>query len=330
MNSPILLVDDNVDFAETTGEALRRRGFEVVTATDGYAAADQLQKHQFNLMISDIVMPGMNGPQLIGYAKQRWPDLKVIMVSGEATAVTKGRLKDLGADGFLEKPFRMQKLLAMVKSEMKAPVKAPVEHKKRILIADDNREFLESATEYLSTRGYEVTAVGDGSRAWQSVRRDHLYYAIVLDINMPRMDGIETVKAIRQVDRGVNIVCISGEAFKGEMEAAAEFGANSFLPKPFAMEKLASLIEKKADRAPVVSEHTIACQSFGRAPTGGAVKEWARQFNSCPVAVCGIAVALLLVCVMFILSNVPNVTLNESPENQVNRLIRAIELDWGR
>jgi DNA-binding NtrC family response regulator len=75
-------------------------------------------------------MPGMNGPLLFGYAKQRWPELKVIMVSGEATIGTLGRLKDLGADLFLEKPFRIQKLLAMVKSETKTPVTAPVEPKK--------------------------------------------------------------------------------------------------------------------------------------------------------------------------------------------------------
>ena len=70
---------------------------------------------------------------------------------------------------------------------MRVPVNVPVTHKKRILIADDNREFRESAIEYLEAKGYEVTAAGDGAKAWQNVRYEYPYYAIVLDINMPRM-----------------------------------------------------------------------------------------------------------------------------------------------
>jgi DNA-binding response OmpR family regulator len=329
MGNPILLVDDNVDFMQTTGEALRQHGFDVATAMDGYAAADQLRKNKFSLMISDIVMPGMNGPQLFCYAKQRWPELKVIMVSGEATAVTKERLKDIGADGFLEKPLRMKKLLAMVKSQMNAPFNAPLAHKKRVLIADDNRELRYSITKYLEAKGYEVTAAADGSKVWQTVRCEYPYHAIVLDINMPKMDGVETVDAIRQVDGQVNIICISGEAFKDEIDDAMELGANSFLPKPFSMEKLVSLIEKKADNGPFLIERPIAGRSAGQVHAGG-FSTWAHQLRSCPLAVCGIAVTLLLVCIMIIMLSAQRMTISESLEQQLNRLIRAVELDWGR
>jgi DNA-binding response OmpR family regulator len=329
MGNQILLVDDNLDFMETAGEALRRSGFEVVTAQDGHAAVDQLQKNKFSLMISDIVMPGMNGPQLFGYAKQRWPELKVIMVSGEATAVTKERLKDLGADYFLEKPLRMKKLLAMVKSQMNAPVNAPIVHKKRVLIADDNRELRDSAIKYLEAKGYEVTAAADGQNVWQIVRSEYPYYAIVLDINMPKMDGVETVDAIREVDSQVNIICISGEAFKDEIDDAMELGANSFLPKPFTMEKLVSLIEKKVDNGSFLIERPIAGCSAGQVHAGG-VSTWAHQLRSCPLAVCGIAVTLLLVCIMIIMLSAQRMTIGDSLEQQLNRLIRAVELDWGR
>ena len=131
------------------------------------------------------------------------------------------------------------------------------------------------------------------------------------------------------MDRQVNIICISGEAFKGEIDSAMEFGANGFLPKPFAMEKLAFLIEKKAETGPVVIEHMIARRSAGRFSAGG-IKIWAHQFRSCPLVVCGIAFTLLLVCIMLLLSDLRNVKFSESPEHQLNRLIRAVELDWGR
>ena len=65
------------------------------------------------------------------------------------------------------------------------------------------------------------------------------------------MDGLETVKAIREVDRQVNIILVSGGPFADEIENALDFGACSFLRKPFAMEKLVRLMEKKPMSGPL-------------------------------------------------------------------------------
>jgi len=81
MNKRILLVDDEADFLDVVGEFLQEQGYDVVTAPNGAAALDILQKEAFDLLLSDINMPGMKGFELLLEAHKRWPAMRRALIT---------------------------------------------------------------------------------------------------------------------------------------------------------------------------------------------------------------------------------------------------------
>lgn len=111
----LLLVDDNLDLLEVTADLFRESGLDVLTAASGEQALDLLQSTpHVDVLITDVVMPGMNGIELGYEVRRRLPGLKVVLVSGYPNpAMQSGRLQDFS---FLRKPYRMvevMRLLAM-------------------------------------------------------------------------------------------------------------------------------------------------------------------------------------------------------------------------
>jgi two-component system cell cycle sensor histidine kinase/response regulator CckA len=114
---PILLVEDEAPLLRLAERALRRAGFEVMTAGCAEEALEAIERGQADpiAMVSDVVMPGMDGLELAARLRQRWPDLPVLLVSGYAEAAL-GR--DLGAERIhlLAKPYSLGALVAELRS----------------------------------------------------------------------------------------------------------------------------------------------------------------------------------------------------------------------
>ena len=115
--------------------------------------------------------------------------------------------------------------------------------RKRVLIADDNVEFLEILAILLAKQGFDVTKVRNGSHAYEKILK-HEYDLVVLDVRMPKMNGIEAVRAIRERNPGVYILIISGEATREEITDALEYGADRFLAKPLGIKRLIEEIQQ--------------------------------------------------------------------------------------
>ena len=114
----ILVVDDEVALAETLRDLLMFHGYEVEIATNGIQAQSILDKQQFDLVISDIRMPMMDGMQLLSYINQNHRGTPVILISGfsdydEKTASEKG------ARGLVSKPMDVENLIKLVKTNLR-------------------------------------------------------------------------------------------------------------------------------------------------------------------------------------------------------------------
>jgi DNA-binding response OmpR family regulator len=111
-------VDDDSQFLEILTILLRRSGFEVARAPDGLEALQMLEKEAFDLVISDIDMPGANGFELCQRlrADARWREAPVILMSGSIEEDQEQRAMQAGATAFIKKPFSAQILLAKVKA----------------------------------------------------------------------------------------------------------------------------------------------------------------------------------------------------------------------
>jgi CheY-like chemotaxis protein len=118
-----------------------------------------------------------------------------------------------------------------------------MEEKRKILLVDDNDALIEVLTIGLECRGYIVATATDGWEAMKIIFNNHCD-VLLLDINMPRMDGITTVKALRKSDPYTHILLISGEADDFKIRQALQNGANGFLAKPFSMDALLGQLGK--------------------------------------------------------------------------------------
>src|SRR5262249_20908353 len=118
----ILLVEDEDGLRALNARGLSARGYTVLEASNGVEAIDVLEKSQkpVNLVVSDVVMPEMDGPTLARELRNRNPDLKIIFVSGYAEDAFQKHLPEHGQFAFLPKPFTLKQLVAAVKEMLAA------------------------------------------------------------------------------------------------------------------------------------------------------------------------------------------------------------------
>src|SRR5271167_1833329 len=119
---------------------------------------------------------------------------------------------------------------------------APANPKGRVLIADDEVALLRVYKRALVGAGYAVDLANDGAQAIDLVRLSE-YDAIVSDISMPEMDGLELLRAVRHHDLDVPVVLVTGDPALATAMRALEYGAFRYLPKPFDLETLASVVD---------------------------------------------------------------------------------------
>ncbi len=114
MPARILVVDDESYVRDLLRRVLARRGHEVDVAADGGAALELLEGEDYDLVLTDVVMPGIDGFELLRRVKSAYPSVKVIVLTGYARKQSISDFLLYGADEYLSKPFQVQALLDSV------------------------------------------------------------------------------------------------------------------------------------------------------------------------------------------------------------------------
>lgn len=110
----ILVVDDERDFNETIVKRLKRRGFHAETALSGAAALEILAREVFDVALLDIMMPGMDGIEVLREVKRRYPGVEVILLTGHASVESGVQGMSMGANAYLIKPVDFEELLGAI------------------------------------------------------------------------------------------------------------------------------------------------------------------------------------------------------------------------
>ena len=244
--SRVLIVDDERDMRELLARMLEGVGFEVVKASSGEEALGVADTTRVDLVITDLWMPGINGVELLQELDRRHLGAEVIVLSGHVTEGTRQKMDSLGAFAVLTKPFEPRELLSTVREAVKSNrtartlitgIKAYEPEKPRVLVADDEPELRHLMRRALEGAGYDVEEAADGAEACEKMLA--LDFALVLlDINMPRMGGIETIRKASRMCPGAFFVVITGEATSKEMQEAIRAGAYKCLQKPIDLDRL--------------------------------------------------------------------------------------------
>jgi DNA-binding response OmpR family regulator len=142
LHAKVLLVDDEEEFLKTLAQRLEMRGLKVTGATRGEVAVDLADKQNFDAIVIDLAMPGMDGLETLKKIKESHPDAEIIMLSGQGSVKTSIEAMKLGAEDFLEKPVDMKELLSKI-DEMK---------NKRILILE--KKSMEEIENIMKTKSW--------------------------------------------------------------------------------------------------------------------------------------------------------------------------------
>jgi DNA-binding NtrC family response regulator len=109
----ILVVDDEEAYRELLARILTKAGHEIVQAADGFGALSLLEKSKIDLVISDILMPGMNGYSLVSRLRAKWPSMAVILTTGFLSEDAARNMMN-GSVDFIPKPINPEKLIEMI------------------------------------------------------------------------------------------------------------------------------------------------------------------------------------------------------------------------
>ena len=280
-NLKMLVVDDNDTSREILEEMLASMSFDVTLASDGLKGLAEVEKadpdRPFDLIFMDWQMPGMDGLTASEKIKKH-PNLtkipKIILVTAYGREEIMNQADRIGLDGFLIKPVAPSMLLDAAMAafgkdsgsgrKRRGPGVDPegVDHIKgaQVLLVEDNEINQQVAQEILGGAGLKVTTVGDGRQAVDAVQTGN-YQAVLMDIQMPVMDGYTASLEIRKDKRfdDMPIIAMTANAMAGDKEKAIEAGMNDHVAKPIDVKQLFSCLgqwiqpgvrgfEPKADR----------------------------------------------------------------------------------
>jgi PAS domain S-box-containing protein len=264
---PVLVVDDNATNRAMLEEVLTNWRMSPVAMSDGVSAVAAMKAaavagDQFPLVLLDACMPELDGFAIAGQIKGD-PDLSratIMMLSSADQGGDAARCRDLGINCYLRKPIGQSELFDAILIAMDAEpfaqrdstkdLAGPIEMAKpgrplRILLAEDNEINQALAVKILQKRGHTVIVAGNGREAiW--VLETQTIDLVLMDIQMPEMDGFAATAEIRQreIETHIPIVALTAHAMKGDRERCLAAGMDAYVSKPLRAAELLQVISR--------------------------------------------------------------------------------------
>ncbi|HOO46538.1 MAG TPA: response regulator, partial [Deltaproteobacteria bacterium] len=276
----VLVVDDNETNRHILMEYLRSWGCLAVEAPDGEGAIAVLRsavalRECFDLVISDFQMPEMTGFDLAGEIRsiESLKRLPMIILTSVGNIGEGKRCREIGIQGYLTKPTRRDELRRVILSVLGLPreddntevsrlvtrhtLAEETRNNVQVLLAEDYPTNQKVAMRHLQKAGYHVDLAENGAQALVLCKRKQ-YDLILMDIQMPLMDGYEATRKIRELEgrlkdevgsSGLNripIIAMTAHAIHGFREKCLEMGMDDYIAKPLRRQELIEVVDKWA------------------------------------------------------------------------------------
>ncbi len=264
----VLVVDDNPVNRRAFEDQLTVLGCETSVLPDAKSALEALKAGAENAMpfgvaIIDHIMPETDGVALSKMirAEPSLAELKLVIASAAGLRNTGKAAREMGFDVALSKPLRPNSLVKCLHALLAdAPAaEGSLAHSEtdprsrstiRVLLAEDNPVNQRVMIALLAKSGVRVDVAGNGVEAIEAVR-SRPYDLILMDIQMPELDGVQAARRIRELEGEMGhipIIAVTAHAMKGDREKYLQAGMNDYLPKPINRAELLSKIDYWADR----------------------------------------------------------------------------------
>ncbi len=260
-----LVVDDNFDTCDSVSKMLMRIGMHSEWTMHGREAVLRAQQAMevgdaFSVFIIDWVMPDLSGFEIVRQIRKIvGEDVPIIIITAYDVSAILDEAKDIGVSAYCNKPIFLSELrdtlISVIDAEKdtSAPETEPQKEEgfrgKKILLTEDNELNREIAMELLTEEGFSVDCAEDGSIAVEKIAAAEpgTYDLVLMDIQMPIMDGYEATKRIRALGDAradVPIVAMTANAFDEDRRLAAECGMNAHVAKPIDIPQLKQVLRK--------------------------------------------------------------------------------------
>jgi signal transduction histidine kinase/CheY-like chemotaxis protein len=281
----VLVVDDNRTNRRILEGMLKRWEMRPTSVEGGEEALSELPAARemgepYGLILLDMHMPKMDGFQLVERIRQR-PELATATIMMLTSAGHRGdaeRCKTLGISAYLLKPIRQSELreaIARVLGAKEQRGAIPLitrfslfdardpDSVLRVLLVEDNRVNQRLASRMLEKRGHRVVLAGNGREALEAIDKGS-FDLVLMDVQMPVMDGFEATAAIRKKEIGTNrrlpVIALTAHAMKGDREKCLAAGMDGYLTKPIRPRELDDLLESQlSQRAGRVRDGQAHC-----------------------------------------------------------------------
>jgi CheY-like chemotaxis protein len=299
VRSRVLVAEDDAIVRSWLVKTLEHEGLDVLAAQNGREAADLLATETVDLLLTDLWMPKMNGVELIesmdgsGWrlnAIGRIPE--VVVLSAHLTAASTDKLRGLGVFATLTKPADNGELVRVVREGLVSDRKARLQReagvastggrstpadKASVLVADDDEGIRSLLARVLGAEGYHVVEAVDGEEAVEKALANDIDL-VIMDLNMPRMNGIEAVAHLKRATRDCFIICATGECSRSEIDRVMQAGASSHFRKPFDVFELLAEVKRldliAAHRRKLAARERVRAEAQKRWSLADKTREW--------------------------------------------------------
>jgi len=244
-NSAILIVDDDPRYRSLLRERLQNAGYLITEAADGVEAVDILRVESYDVILLDLNMPNMDGFEVLEWLKQNknTKDTNVIVLTADSKRDTVVTSLTLGAKDFITKTSSKLEMLTRIRYLSGIKVLEEMTHEKisdeelarsKILIVDDEPLSIELTARRIEKQGFTVLRANSGEQAIAMVKEQDVQL-ILLDINMPGMDGYTTLKHLREhkAKEELAIVMVTAIEEPDVVIDCIRADADDYIMKPF-------------------------------------------------------------------------------------------------
>lgn len=288
----ILIVDDDILNLKLLAASLSAGSYECVTAQDGYRALESIEKEHPDLILLDIMMPGLDGFEIAAKVKENptTRNIPIILITALDGSDNKVRGLEAGADEFLNKPIHAAELQARVnsllrlkhyqeqlasRSQSEYRFLGPMDRQEcsrgriklpNILVVDDDEKDARLIQMHLHGQPYEVKTVTSGEAALTCAAQERVDL-ILLDILLPGIDGFEVARSLKGADatRNIQIVALTSLQDLESKIKGIELGVDDYLMKPVNSHELrariSALVKKKAYLDDLQSDYQSAVRA---------------------------------------------------------------------
>jgi chemotaxis family two-component system sensor kinase Cph1 len=264
------IVDDNATNRKILHQQLASWGMHVGSAEGGLHALEVLRSavergEPYHVAVLDLQMPGMDGLELAQQIKTdpKLTSTRLLLLTSLSQYNVVEDTYRAGVEAVLTKPVRQAQLFNCLttvlglsggslsasstpaESSGESTGKDAYECQAHVLLAEDNAANRDVTAMMLEKLGYRVDAVKDGVEAVEALSRISSYAAVLMDVQMPEMDGYKATKEIRRYEGGgrhIPIIAMTGNAMQGDREKALEAGMDDYVSKPVGLNELGEVL----------------------------------------------------------------------------------------